>query len=82
MELTPKKTDDLPGIVLYNGDHFKKPLSRSSSMAIIPQRELFSWEEIEDLGDLERLKLVMELGFSGCGIRARLHREPRAGAKA
>lgn len=29
-------------------------------MAIIPQQELFSWEEIEDLGDLERLKLVME----------------------
>lgn len=29
-------------------------------MAIIPQQELFSWEEIEDLGDLERLKLVLE----------------------
>lgn len=29
-------------------------------MAIIPQQELFSWEEIEDLGDLERLKLALE----------------------
>jgi hypothetical protein len=29
-------------------------------MAIIPQRSLFSWEEIEELGDLERLMLVME----------------------
>ena len=29
-------------------------------MAIIPQQELFSWEEIEELGDLERLKLVLE----------------------
>nr|WP_288010501.1 hypothetical protein [Kyrpidia sp.] len=29
-------------------------------MAIIPQIELFSWEEIEPLGDLERLRLVLE----------------------
>lgn len=29
-------------------------------MAFIPQRELFSWKEIENLGDLERLKLVLE----------------------
>jgi len=29
-------------------------------MAKIPQRELFSWKEIENLGDLERLKLVLE----------------------
>jgi len=29
-------------------------------MAKIAQRELFSWKEIEDLGDLERLKLVLE----------------------
>ncbi|HHY66599.1 MAG TPA: transposase [Alicyclobacillus sp.] len=29
-------------------------------MAIIPQLELFSWEEIEPLGDLERLRLVLE----------------------
>jgi len=29
-------------------------------MAIIPQQNLFSWEEIEELGDLERLKLVLE----------------------
>lgn len=29
-------------------------------MAIIPQKRLFGWEEIEDLGDLERLRLVLE----------------------
>jgi hypothetical protein len=29
-------------------------------MAIIPQLKLFGWEEIEELGDLERLRLVLE----------------------
>lgn len=29
-------------------------------MAIIPQIKIFGWEEIEDLGDLERLRLVLE----------------------
>ena len=29
-------------------------------MAIIPQQRLFEWDEIEKLGDLERLKLVLE----------------------
>ena len=29
-------------------------------MAIIPQLSLFAWEEIEELGDLERLRLVIE----------------------
>lgn len=29
-------------------------------MAIIPQQRLFGWEEIDNLGDLERLKLVLE----------------------
>lgn len=29
-------------------------------MAIIPQLSLFSWKEIEELGDLERLRLVIE----------------------
>ncbi|MEN0651017.1 hypothetical protein NSQ82_18750 [Caldifermentibacillus hisashii] len=28
-------------------------------MAIIPQLNLFAWEEIEELGDLERLRLVI-----------------------
>lgn len=31
-----------------------------SLMAIIPQMSLFSWKEIEQLGDLERLRLVLE----------------------
>ena len=29
-------------------------------MAIIPQQTLFVWSEIKELGDLERLKLVLE----------------------
>jgi len=29
-------------------------------MAIIPQQTLFVWSEIENLGDLERLRLVLE----------------------
>ena len=29
-------------------------------MATIPQKSLFSWKEIEALGDLERLRLVLE----------------------
>ncbi len=29
-------------------------------MAFIPQRELFSWKEIDNLGDLERLRLVLD----------------------
>jgi len=29
-------------------------------MAIIPQQQLFGWEDIERLGDLERLRLVVE----------------------
>jgi len=29
-------------------------------MAIIPQQALFGWEEVESLGDLERLRLVIE----------------------
>ena len=29
-------------------------------MATIPQRQLFRWQEIEELGDLERLRLVLD----------------------
>jgi len=29
-------------------------------MAIIPQKQLFSWKEIENLGDLSRLRLVLD----------------------
>ena len=29
-------------------------------MATIAQRELFTWKEIENLGDLQRLRLVQE----------------------
>ena len=29
-------------------------------MAIIPQQKLFGWEDIEKIGDLDRLRLVLE----------------------
>ena len=29
-------------------------------MAIIPEMPLFSWEQIEDLGDLDRLRLALD----------------------
>ena len=29
-------------------------------MAIIPQKQLFDWTQVEELGDLERLKLVLD----------------------
>ncbi len=29
-------------------------------MAIIPQKQLFEWGEIQKLGELKRLKLVLE----------------------
>ena len=29
-------------------------------MATIPQRQLFCWRQIEELGDLERLRLVLD----------------------
>lgn len=35
------------------------PMPRRSPMAIIPQRSLFRWEDVEVLGDLERLRLVL-----------------------
>ncbi len=30
-------------------------------MAIIPQPGLFSWKDVENLGDLERLRLVIRV---------------------
>ena len=29
-------------------------------MAVIPQKQLFSWKEIENLGDLSRLRLLLD----------------------
>src|SRR5690625_2561312 len=37
-----------------------KPLGGSPVMAIIPQMSLFSWTDVEELGDLDRLRLVIE----------------------
>ena len=38
----------------------KKPKKEKNHMAIIQERELFSWKNIENLGDLERLKIVID----------------------
>ena len=35
-----------------------KPLGGSPVMAIIPQMSLFSWTDVEELGDLDRLRLL------------------------
>jgi len=32
-------------------------------MAIIPQQRLFGWQEVDELGDLERLALVLRYSF-------------------
>jgi hypothetical protein len=37
----------------------KKQQGEDHPMAIIPQKELFGWKEIEDLGDLELLFLTL-----------------------
>jgi hypothetical protein len=48
-------------------------------MAIIPQQTLFVWSEIENLGDLERLRLVIEY-MPDEELMAKLEREEeRAG---
>lgn len=43
-------------------------------MATIAQRELFTWKEIENLGDLERLRLVLEY-LPDEGLMQRLEKE-------
>ena len=47
-------------------------------MAIIPQISLFGWEEIESLGDLERLRLVIEY-MPDEGLMDKLERERKNG---
>jgi len=48
-------------------------------MAIIPQQTLFVWSEIKNLGDLERLRLVIEY-MPDEELMAKLEREEeRAG---
>jgi hypothetical protein len=44
----------------YNGFTEILPETRYHLMAIIPQKILFDWNEIEELGDLERLRLVLD----------------------
>src|SRR5699024_5087608 len=63
VKFTPKqKTDETLSQLGYDSviTNKTKPMGGPSVMAIIPQINLFSWEEIEDLGDLDRLRLVLE----------------------
>jgi transposase len=46
------------GLPVRCGLHQKRKGPRT--MAIIPQGRLFSWEDVDNLGDLQRLKLVLE----------------------
>jgi hypothetical protein len=61
----------------YNSQiHKRKGVSH---MAIVPQQTLFVWSEIENLGDLERLRLVIEY-MPDEELMAKLEREEeRAG---
>jgi len=51
-------------VLVYNSSIKKKPKNNKRKgnprMAIIPQKTLFRWNEIEELGDLERLDLVIK----------------------
>ena len=47
-------------IMVIEEDPQKTLIEEVSPMAIIPQRKLFDYTEIENLGDLERLLLVTE----------------------
>ena len=44
----------------YNVFFQRNPIKEKNHMAIIQEQELFSWKNIENLGDLERLKLVID----------------------
>jgi len=44
----------------YNSGHLKTIIQGGRLMAIIPQKMLFGWEEIEGLGDLRRLQLAID----------------------
>ena len=54
-----KKRGDTPLFSVYN-DGEQKQQRGVHSMPIIPQKKLFGWKEIEILGDLERLYLVLK----------------------
>jgi transposase len=45
---------------LHNSFNYKHLMQKDLLMAIIHQQTLFSWKDCDDLGDLERLKLVIE----------------------
>ena len=47
-------------VKIVNNDKNNQPLRRLTCMAIIPQISLFTWTDIEELGDLDRLRLVIE----------------------
>ena len=45
-------------ILVYNDEREKKH-TKEVTMAIIAQKRLFEWKEVEELGDLERFHLVL-----------------------
>ena len=57
IELDKKRGDTSLFSVYNDGEKKKKEVT---SMANIIQKKLFGWKEIEELGDLERLKLVLK----------------------
>jgi len=58
MEIDPIEKGDLTRPICYNRPK-KFERKEVAFMAIIPQKQLFSWKEIEKLGDLSRLDLVL-----------------------
>jgi hypothetical protein len=54
-----KKRGDPSLFSVYNDGEKKNKKKEVTSVAIITQKKLFVWKEIEDLGDLERLYLVL-----------------------
>jgi hypothetical protein len=60
LKSTPEKPGD-PALRVEEVLQQQNPRQKGGSpMAIIRQQKLFGWEEIEELGDLERLRLVIE----------------------
>jgi len=43
-------------------------------MAIIPQKDLFAWQQIDELGDLERMVLVIETMPGETLMRSLVHK--------
>ncbi len=58
--IDPKENGGLRPVLIGLECNATKQEGVETAMATIPQRELFTLKEIENLGDLDRLKLVLE----------------------